>query len=1275
MDSTASICDGSCNGFLDIQVSGGAPPYVFQWSTGATTEDVTSLCAGSYSVTVWDTTGDSTYTYFSIANTLTIYGSWNSPSCNASDGDISVTYFPNGTPPYIYQWSTGETTSSISNLAGGTYYVTVTDSISCKGTKSIYLSQSSNIYYYNNQTRAATCGRSNGYINAGIWGGTSPYKFYWSNGDTTANISGLAAGFYSVSVVDANGCTVDTINQIGTYLYTSIGYYEDSQDPYLYHFDAYATTDTTILSWYWDFGDGDSTIIDTPSHKFASAGSYYVCLTTTIAGGCFDTECMWLDIQDSTTCQASYSYTVDSTDSKLYYFQSTSILDTSVWYFNWDFGDGTIDSSSWNPVHAFPDTGYYSVCLDFYDVNGCADTRCEWIQVTAGAECGIYSYEDISCIGQNDGSITASGCGASPFSYSWSNGATGNTITGLKANVYAVTIIDANFTQTVDVITLTEPSVLSLSTTTNDVSCFGGSDGSAIANVSGGTPPYSYFWNGTLGDTSNTASNLLTGSYVISVIDVNGCMMTSSVVIYEPSALLVTSIVIGDGCDSTGAMIDMTVTGGVSPYYYLWSNGVNTEDLTGVYSGTYAAIVMDANGCTDSTGTKTVIGTNFTIDFTSTDVSICGKKDASITAVISGSFGTLSYLWSNGATTLSVTNAAAGIHTMFATDTAGCKGSGTAIIDILSCTGIISGQVFEDLNANGVKDSNETGIYGVYVYVDSWQYWSVTNQDGNYAIPVNTLGTYTINVSAPYQYSCSGSYYSSMSTTYPGGSGNYTVTVDTASLYVTDNDFGLTNPLSQCGTISGHIFNDLNGNGIEDLGEPAITGMWVYVSPWGYAQTDGNGDYNFEIPLNTEYTIYPIYDNGYYYYCSSDVLGGNTLTFPSSGNYQVTLTSGTPSMSDLDFGVTQSVTLDAGFYSLYTYYGDIPGYDFYSWMDFKIYTDFATNCTLTVHKDPLVTMLNSSMPVNEITDTTIQWLISVDGYDFFHCMEVNYHLDALAQEGDELYWWAEIGCDVDDYCELNNFKETYVYVGTGTGKTGAAGDNGYNRMRLYHTGDQVTDIITLDDSTFSYEIGFQNVTGDTTFSLTIRDTLPDYLDASSVSKPFSPFPHTFCVVEPNILYFEFNDLTLPDSSVDFQKSYGFVQFNINMKPDLSPGTQIENHATLVFNYKDQITTNSVSVTIEDTAVSINEEEYEELEFKIYPNPNSGQLTVEFETSDNQNLTVELSSIDGRVIFSENFSNQSGNYKKEFSLTDYAKGIYTLKVVSADGVFCRKVVYR
>lgn len=213
-------------GDIDLTVAGNSGPYSYAWSTGATTEDVTGLAPGIYSVTICDANGCCVNTQDTINipvnctfATGTQHG--NASCAGACDGWIRL--IPHGTAPYSYQWSNGATTKDVNNLCAGTYIYTVTDANGCTHSCTYHITSPSSLMIQCMSSN--TCnGASMGSAMAMVTGGTAPYQYLWDNGEVTSSISGICAGSFCVTVTDANGCSNSccaTVTSFQAITYTS----------------------------------------------------------------------------------------------------------------------------------------------------------------------------------------------------------------------------------------------------------------------------------------------------------------------------------------------------------------------------------------------------------------------------------------------------------------------------------------------------------------------------------------------------------------------------------------------------------------------------------------------------------------------------------------------------------------------------------------------------------------------------------------------------------------------------------------------------------------------------------------------------------------------------------------------------------------------------------------------------------------------------------------------------------------------------------------------
>jgi gliding motility-associated-like protein len=206
---TAALCNGQCNGSAIASPFNGTAPYTYVWSPGGqTTAMATGLCAGIYSVLVTDALNAIIISSVTITQPAVITASTTvTPApCGTNSGTASASA-SGGTPSFTYSWSNGQTGTSVSGLAAGNYVLTVSDSNGCFVSSPVTIANLNGPSVVVVSSNASCSGVSNGTAAAASSGGTVPYIYSWSNGQTTSAVSGLVAGSYSVVVTDANGCT------------------------------------------------------------------------------------------------------------------------------------------------------------------------------------------------------------------------------------------------------------------------------------------------------------------------------------------------------------------------------------------------------------------------------------------------------------------------------------------------------------------------------------------------------------------------------------------------------------------------------------------------------------------------------------------------------------------------------------------------------------------------------------------------------------------------------------------------------------------------------------------------------------------------------------------------------------------------------------------------------------------------------------------------------------------------------------------------------------
>lgn len=377
-------------------------------------------------------------------------------------------------------------------------------------------------------------------------------------------------------------------------------------------------------------------------------------------------------------------------------------------------------------------------CVDIIDNNPCAYTVVETIT-------------NVSCNGGNDGSINLNVSGAvSPYTYNWSpapgSGQGTATASGLSAGTYSVTIDDNSACgDTVITFTVTEPTAISLSNTSTNVSCNGANDGAIDLTVTGGTPGYTYAWTPG-GETSEDISGLSGGNYSVTVTDANGCTANSgTITITEPTALSAVLTTLDGDCTNPGSAA-VNAVGGTPGYTYNWSptptSGQGTASVTYATGGSISVTVTDANGCqTMESGTITIVGAATIALNSSTDPSCNGGADGSINIDITGGTAPFTFSWTpSGSSDEDPSGLGAGTHDLTMTDAAGCVVNFSHTLnEPTAMSG--SATTTDEINGNdGTVDLTVSGGTPPYTY--SWAPNGETTED----LSGQTAGTYTCTI-------------------------------------------------------------------------------------------------------------------------------------------------------------------------------------------------------------------------------------------------------------------------------------------------------------------------------------------------------------------------------------------------------------------------------------------------------------------------------------------------------------------------------------------------
>lgn len=522
-------------------------------------------------------------------------------------------------------------------------------------------------------------GTTSANITANASGGKPPYLYNWNTGESTPSIS-VGVGTYIVAVSDSSGCppTYDTVTV--TAFANPIQAFA-GKDTVLCSQNSIATLNGSVIAatggkWIGGSGlfspDRNSLIASyDPTPAEINNGYLDLILETTGNGSCPpDQDTIRLKFSEYSATETIVT-TMVSCKNGSDGTASISINGTDPPYtFIWDANTGGQSSSTANNLSA----GTYNVTVT--DALGCDSVYSVTILEPDSLLSNISSNISASCFNGNDGSATVSAVGGtSPYSYQWSNSQTTQKANNLSAGSYSVTVTDANGCTSINTATISEPTQLSSSfTSSSSVSCFGGSDGTATVLASGGTAPYTYQWSNN--QTTQTASNLSAGTHSVSITDANGCILTNSVLITEPTVLNTSVNIVQNAlCAGTNTgSATVTASGGTAPYSYLWSNSQASATATGLAAGKHFVLVTDANGCS-RTDSIIITEPNYLSSAISSksDVSCYNGSDGNAMVTASGGTTPYSYQWSNSAQTSTITNLAAGKYLVTITDANNCS--------------------------------------------------------------------------------------------------------------------------------------------------------------------------------------------------------------------------------------------------------------------------------------------------------------------------------------------------------------------------------------------------------------------------------------------------------------------------------------------------------------------------------------------------------------------------------------------------------------------------
>ena len=850
-----------------------------------------------------------------VATNVTCFG--------LGDGSIDLTA-SNGTAPYTYLWSNNATTDDLNGLVAGTYTVTVTDALACTATVSVAVTEPAPL-------EVTAVG---GTVNCAIvsiafqttaTGGTPPYNYLWSNGETTEEPVIFSPGTYTVTVTDAQDCTATAMGIV----------WADVVSPYacvappgvLNCYNAVVTLNATCssigpnFSYQWstnsgNFVNGTTTLTPTVN----ATGIYNLVVSNTINACTAITSVVVLGDfiipganagPDKVLSCSTTSVTADG----------SSPNGPQIIYL-WTTLNGHIVSGATtvNPIIDQP--GTYKLLVTNL-ANGCTNT--DQMVVTGNANPPIAIAGPDTGFPCGGGTATLNSTGSSvgaQFTYLWT-GPGINVANQFALNptvaapgTYSLLVMNNvnGCTATDQVTVFPGPAIPDQNFVIQKVSCKG-NDGAIDMTFSAGVAPYIYQWPN--GMTTEDLDTLNPGIYSITLTDASSCNYYANVAVAQdaPLSILLSSVNPSD-CSTSNGSISLVITGGRLPYTYLWSNGATIEDLTDLFSGLYNVTVTDAAGCTKLD--SKVLLANVGLSAVVTSATCFGSDNGSINLSASGSTGPYIYQWTgpNGFTSIQEdpTNLSPGTYAVTATDVNGCLVVKSFLVtqppaaffsagaNMIACFGAATGSAAASITGglppySYLWSTGETtlaisdlfpGTYSVTVTdsngcmhfdnsVTVWENDQIllsflqisSTCDQAVVVPIVSGGTTAPNYIFNWS---SGSQDSVLQTNI---SGDYTLTVTdglgcTASAtYSTQVNFGF------CGQIQGRVYHDVVENCLPD-GEPGLGG-WIMkaqgISGTFFGVTNASGAYTIGV-LPGDYTVVISPPNPLWNPCSLMLLAG-----------------------------------------------------------------------------------------------------------------------------------------------------------------------------------------------------------------------------------------------------------------------------------------------------------------------------------------------------------------------------------------------------------------
>lgn len=432
--------------------------------------------------------------------------------------------------------------------------------------------------------------------------------------------------------------------------------------------------------------------------------------------------------------------------------------------------------------------------------------------------------------------------------------------------------------------------------------------------------------------------------------------------------------------------------------------------------------------------------------------------------------------------------------------------------------------------------------------------------------------------------------------------------------------------------VSGLVFHDTNLNGIPDEGEQGIAGHLVKLEPGPfYTFTNNEGKYFFRAEAGDNIVSYVPVN---YWYATAEE------------DYQFSVISNTQIIDTLDFGIaTRENSPDVSVYL--TGSPTRAGFDTHYWISYKNQGTLTTSGTVNVAFDPLLTFVSSTEAPTSQLGNVFTWNYGPMGPGVEHQFRVDFEVPGIDYLGDTLFSHVWITPLDPDTCLVNNYDTIYQEI---------TGSYDPNDKRVSPAGISDEGYV-LHGQRLSYTIRFQNTGNDTAFTVLVRDTLDlSHIDIETFTVETYSHPVSWQFKNPNIMEFRFNNILLPDSTVNEPGSHGFVRFSVSPKPGLPDYTVVENTAHIYFDYNPAVVTNTtVNTYVTNIPTGINGQTSSDLIAHIYPNPATDKLNIAFTGAGSK--SISMTNLLGQTVY----RTETSEKQLSIDVSRYDKGMYFIVV--------------